>query len=225
MVKYTQMVISCNYLKEGKINMKKNQYIFVWLVILSLFLSSACAGSSTNTSNDPTKDTDGGLAPSPNEPDTEASIGAAPPLTMDDIAAVIDGKTYNMSIDFTELYAYLGKEDELDEAPSCAYDGEDKGYNYEDISVDTIPLEKGKEFIDAYTFYTDKFSTPRGAKVGMNIDDVKALYGNVFVQDSEWTMYYLNDVRDAKTPQIIFEADETGTVIEITIFGGKSSGN
>jgi hypothetical protein len=61
-------------------------------------------------------------------------------------------------------------------APSCAFEGKDRVYNYGSFEIDTYELS-GVEYISAVIFKDDLVETKEGAYIGMDESDVKALYG------------------------------------------------
>ncbi len=62
------------------------------------------------------------------------------------------------------------------EAPSCAFEGTDRVYNYGSFEVDTYELS-GVEYISAVVFKDDLVETKEGAYIGMSESEVKPLYG------------------------------------------------
>ena len=63
------------------------------------------------------------------------------------------------------------------EAPSCAFEGVDRVYDYGSFELNTYEVS-GTEYVSAVIFKDDLVETGEGAYIGMTIDEVEALYGS-----------------------------------------------
>lgn len=71
----------------------------------------------------------------------------------------------------------LGEDYEYAEGLSCAYDGLDKTFTYEEATFYTNPMERGDTVSEIYTESTD-VTTSKGVTVGATKDEVLAAYGD-----------------------------------------------
>ena len=62
---------------------------------------------------------------------------------------------------------------------SCAFDGIEKTYTYEDYEITTCVKEDSEDIISIY-FTSDQVSTNEGIKIGDSIDTMKQAYGEDF---------------------------------------------
>ena len=70
----------------------------------------------------------------------------------------------------------LGKYSGLSEVPSCAFDGNDKVYNYEMFEL-TAYIDGDEERIYSIYFIDPNLPTTEGLRMGDTVDDMKSLYG------------------------------------------------
>lgn len=88
------------------------------------------------------------------------------------------GVTVSMHKKAKKLIKKAGTPVSKKSSKSCAYDGYDRTYKYEDFILYTYSKsDKGAEFINGITFLTDKVSTKEGIKIGSSYDDVVEAYG------------------------------------------------
>ena len=128
----------------------------------------------------------------------------------------VDGKTYYLREDSTEILEALGDDYDYSEMVSCVYDGKDKTYTYAGITVSTVPVD-GRDIIEMFTLTDDTYTTLRGIKVGDSRGDVIAAYGEEYFDDG-WLNYTLtNDPADVQAERIQFEMDGD-TVAAIYIY-------
>jgi hypothetical protein len=133
-----------------------------------------------------------------------------------DLGIEISGKTYYLREDSSALIEALGSDYEYSEMVSCVYDGKDKTFTYDGISVGTVPVD-GEDVIEVITLTSDKYTTLRGAKVGDSTDSVKELYGEGWFDDGYLTYSISGDETDIHSERIQFEY--TGdTVTRIFIY-------
>ena len=81
----------------------------------------------------------------------------------------------------------IGEPKEYSEIPSCAFDGVDKVYTFEDYEIETY--QDGENFrIYSIYFLNENAETAEGIKIGSTLDDVKGIYGeNYEINDTMYT--------------------------------------
>ena len=70
----------------------------------------------------------------------------------------------------------LGEYSGLSEVPSCAFDGNDRVYNYEMFEL-TAYIDGDEERIYSIYFIDPNLPTTEGLRLGDTVDDMKSLYG------------------------------------------------
>ncbi len=140
---------------------------------------------------------------------TEANAG-------DSASAVVKG--YTWEVDGVELYIDAAPADTVEkieeeaqyfESPSCAYEGTDKIYTYNNYVV-TFYEGDGFDGISLITLTSDLVSTAEGICIGSSYDDVVAAYGESD-SDSDKLVSYEKDGTEMR-----FVINE-GSVISIEI--------
>ncbi len=134
-----------------------------------------------------------------------------------DMAVVVNGATYHVRTDSASVLDQLGNEYEYYEVVSCVYNGYDKEFEYEGISVCTVPVD-GKDIIEQFKITGGDYSTVRGIKIGSTRDEVIAAYGDAFYDDG-WYMTYSesndpNNIRDMRIQIHLVD----GVVTELFIY-------
>ena len=81
---------------------------------------------------------------------------------------LIPGEVFDQSV--------LGECSEISEVPSCAFDGNDRVYNYGAFEL-TAYIDGEEERIYSIYFLDPNLSTTEGLCMGDTVDDMKALYG------------------------------------------------
>lgn len=203
--------------------MDKRKFFLCILTVLFLAAAfSGCGGSAAPAaaSGQPVKtesaaQTTGSEDPVQTAAAAPASTGAEP-FSKEDMAAVIEGKTFRVRTDSAGLLALLGSGYEYTEAISCVYDGKDKVFKYKDISVNTVPID-GKDVIEMITLSGGGYATARGIKQGDTKEAVLKAYGDKYFDDGYLTYSTTNDPEDIQAERIQFLMEE-GIVREICIY-------
>lgn len=157
-----------------------------------------------------------------------ASCSAAPPPAEEDKAVaafnerdlvlVIDGADYPLCTDAEPLLAALGGGYETTAAESCVYEGEDKEFAYDDITVYTNPIG-GKDVFYLVEIYGGDYATSKGIKIGSALNDVKAAYGSGgFEKDGAYIYFLSGNKDDIKSRQLVFDLDDQGKVTMISYY-------
>ncbi|MCX4249593.1 MAG: hypothetical protein OSJ65_07545 [Bacilli bacterium] len=77
---------------------------------------------------------------------------------------------------------------EKSELPSCALEGMDHVYKYEDLEI-TANVKDGKETIYSVYFITENVTTPEGVKIGDSKTKLLETYGSDFQDDVSLITY------------------------------------
>ena len=139
-------------------------YILIAAIALCLIMA-ACSPSGTNNA--------------------DALTGA---FTDKDLGIAIGGKTYYLREDSAALIAALGDGYEYSEMVSCVYDGKDKTFAYDGVTVSTVPVD-GKDITEMLTI----------------TGEVKAAYGEKWFDDGYLTYSISGDETDIHSERIQFE--------------------
>ncbi len=102
------------------------------------------------------------------------------------MAVVINGKAYPVRVDSAEVLSVLGDGYTYGETVSCVYDGYDKTFAYDGITVSTVP-DGGSDIIEMFTITGAAYTTTRGITVGATRDEVIAAYGENYFDDGYLT--------------------------------------
>ena len=82
----------------------------------------------------------------------------------------------------------FGEPQGYSEIPSCAFEGVDKVYTYEDYEITTTMLG-GKEVIYSTYLLTDNVSTPEGVKIADEKAAMIAAYGEDYIENGTEYIY------------------------------------
>ena len=86
--------------------------------------------------------------------------------------------TVYMDGNASKLLKKAGKPKSKTESASCAYNGMDRTYKYNDFVVKTYSnSKKGTEYINSIELLSSKVSTKEGIKIGSSKNDVIKAYG------------------------------------------------
>ena len=86
--------------------------------------------------------------------------------------------TVYMDGNASKLLKKAGKPKSKTESVSCAYNGMDRTYKYNDFVVKTYSnSKKGTEYINSIELLSSKVSTKEGIKIGSSKNDVIKAYG------------------------------------------------
>lgn len=136
---------------------------------------SACGNDTSSSDNGSAKATDAVTTTAETEKAAEAETEtpvSGGSFSEADACVTGSGGTVTLDQDASTLPAT----DSIDVSPSCYYDGDDKIFHYGDMDVYTYPTD-GKDYVLEVDILTDGASTAGGLKVGMSLDDAKAIYG------------------------------------------------
>ena len=112
--------------------------------------------------------------------------GAAPP---DPAFALSYGDfLIYMGQDIEEVLEGLGEPLGIFEAPSCAFDGNDRIFRYPGMQIHTYPLD-GNDFVHTIIIRDDSIAIHDGIRIGSDFDAVLAAYGDDYERDFDMYTY------------------------------------
>lgn len=182
--------------------MKRSKKITGFLLVLSglaLLLTGCGANEQTQNSGAPASGA--------------AAVGS---FSAEDIALVIDGKTYRCAEDVSTLLKDLGEEYTYSEAISCAYDGLDKTYTFENADVYTYP-DGEIDRVFEITVYSGDVSTPKGLKIGDSVSRLEELYGTGYEEAGITLIYQLPAKQENAEGASLYVTVENDVIASIAI--------
>lgn len=94
---------------------------------------------------------------------------------LDDKSVLINGMTVSLDAPFSDVTALLGESQNSESVASCVYDGDEKIYSYDGITVQTYPKDNN-EYVSSYKISSDQYKVSGNTQVGSSEDDLKAEY-------------------------------------------------
>lgn len=98
------------------------------------------------------------------------------------------GVSMTMDMEAAGVIEALGEPVSYFEAPSCAFEGLDKIYNYGSFELDTYE-KNGMDYISGIYFRDDLIGTREGISLYMSYDELVEVYGQTEGKDSGTVMY------------------------------------
>jgi hypothetical protein len=158
-------------------------------LIMSLILSS-CTAADTDSNSDDT---------------TALQTVDMGTFTKEDLVYKYQGESYPLQSDAAPLLEALGPDYVETKAPSCAFIGEDKIFEYETIIIYTCPLD-GIDMIDEIDVYQTDYMTSKGISIGDSLEDVKAAYGEGgFLEGSSYVYVLSGKIEELESPKLYFD--------------------
>lgn len=119
------------------------------------------------------------------------------------------GDTVTIDDDATKMLKDIGKAKETKKTESCAFQGYDRTYVYDDFTITTYSKTKsGSEFINSIELTKDSVATKENIKIGSSKKDMLDVYGTV--KDKFGVYTYTK----GKT-KLVIEVDDSDKVISI----------
>jgi len=166
------------------------------LLILALFILTACgngqpepdSGPDPGQENDPVSNT-------PSTADTTPVDPNPPPTDEDEPAGIPDFALkagdflIEMDQNITGVLSALGEPQGIFVAPSCAFDGEDRIFQYSNIQIHTYP--KGDDdYVHTISLRDDTIRTTEGRiYLGSSLQDMLDAYGDEYEYDNDMYKY------------------------------------
>jgi hypothetical protein len=94
--------------------------------------------------------------------------------------------------DYEQVSAKIGKANDVFEIPSCAFDGIDRMFYYDDFIISTYP-DGDKDLLLTINLTADAVRTPEGVGLGMSFDDMINAYGYDYENNFELYIYAKGD--------------------------------
>lgn len=160
-------------------------------VLLSAVILAGCSANETDTT---TKAASSGSA------ETTAAQSDNGEAKAQDAASYTPGSTYifeangqkvSINMPAGDIEDKLGKAKSYFEAESCAFQGLDKTYTYNDFVVRTYPTDE-KDYVASIELTDDIATTAEGAYIGMSADEVKDLYSEAPSSETDKALVYTN---------------------------------
>ena len=132
--------------------MKKALFVFMAATVL---LMSGCTKENNETEKEPTSTP---VEQPDNQGTEDDTADKNPNKTTEPKGYVFDynGVKVGMDMEAAPIIAALGEPSSYFEAPSCAFEGLDKNYNYGSFEIDTYEQD-GKDYIST-VFFCDEFA-------------------------------------------------------------------
>jgi hypothetical protein len=108
-----------------------------------------------------------------------------------EFAFVYEGIEIRVGHLMSEYLEALGEPMSYFEAASCAFDGLDKVYTYNDFEITTYPVED-KDYVGSILFKSDMVETKEGVALFATKADMIAAYGENFVDENGVLIYYFD---------------------------------
>lgn len=178
------------------------------------------AAPQTTEAPDATANAD--VTPGPDGSDDPNVTEPAPTETMPgpfdeeaDMGVVINGKIFRVHDYVDDILSELGDGYEYSEAISCTRDGYEKTYEYDGISIFTLPDEDG-DIIYMIEITGGAYKTVRGIGAGSTMDELFAAYGEYFFDDYYYVFTKSNDPNKISEKRIQVHIED-GVVTEINL--------
>lgn len=97
-----------------------------------------------------------------------------------DLIFTANGTDIKLDQDINSVRDGIGEPINIVSAPSCFYEGDDKSFIYECFTITTYP-DGNEDYIVSIEITSDSISTPKGAKIGMTLDEVTEIYGSGYI--------------------------------------------
>lgn len=121
-----------------------------------------------------------------------------------DLIFVYEGAEFPLDSDAAPLLKAFGDDYEVTTAPSCVYEGEDKLFEYADISIFTYPTD-GKDLIDEIYTVGGEYETNKGIKIGSSMQEVTEQYGQGELNSGDIIYTLSGSKDDMSSPKLTFE--------------------
>ena len=160
--------------------MKKVGIALVVIVIIALVVVGIVFLNKNSTQTESTASGDVNSSSSQATQESQTSENTEDVFTFED-----NGKKIPLGADYDSLD--LGEAKDYYEVQSCAFDGMDKIYTFDNYEVHTYP-DAGTDKVLSIYFLNDQVSTTEGVKIGDSLDTMLEVYGSDYEQlDTQYT--------------------------------------
>lgn len=189
-----------NTLKNQTQTQKNRSIGLILLAGLFVVLLTGCGSNEQTTGNDASAS-------------LNAELGS---FSESDIELNIEGKQYRCGEDASVLLSQLGDGYNYSEAISCAYDGLDKTYGYENFDIYTYP-DGDIDRVSEITVYSGDVSTPKGLKIGDTVERMEELYGTGYTEEGITLIYEIPPKQERAEGASLYVTAEDGKIMSIAI--------
>ncbi|MDD3367432.1 MAG: hypothetical protein PHP50_00910 [Lachnospiraceae bacterium] len=161
--------------------MKKKIVYIITAVILTAGICMGCGSDDTAviSKDDQTAQTESQAT----EPEQKNSAEATPEAAVDGYVLITEDTIMAPDMDMAPVLESLGEPVSYYEAPSCAFEGLDKVYTYDNFEIDTYP-DGENDKIAAIILKNDMVETSEGIAIGDTLADIEAAYGSDYEVES-----------------------------------------
>lgn len=145
-----------------------------------------------------------------------SDIEDEPMLLESDLVFKLDGNEFPLYSDAAKLREQLSGEYEMSEAVSCMFEGMDRTFDHGDIIITTVP-DGDLDLMDEIYILDGDYTTTKGIGIGSKLQDVKAAYGDKFIDDGFVITYPLGELDDMYCPRLYFVYVDD-TVVEFSFY-------
>ena len=141
----------------------------------------------------------------------------------EDCSFYYKNKKYYLKTDAADLLEALGDDYQLHATPSCVYEGEDKEFRYQGVSIFTFPRGE-TDIIDEIFVTGEKYKTIRGISVGDSFQEVVEKYGQNYHRE-QTIVTYTKDFADYSKPRLLFVLNKEDIVESISYYSASNMGS
>ncbi len=177
----------------------------LFLVVVLALVFTGCGDKNTENNNEAT--------PTP-VTESQNNQGTAETDTAADKTGEVKGYVFEyngvkiaMDMEAAPIIAALGEPASYFEAPSCAFEGLDKNYNYGSFEIDTYE-QNGKDYISCVFFRDDLIETPEGVALFETKADMTAAYGEGYKEEYGMLVYE----KDGMKLKFILNGEEISSI-------------
>lgn len=98
-----------------------------------------------------------------------------------------------VNMDMDSIVSYVGEPIQIDTAPSCYYDGDDKTYIYNDFTIYTYTYDGSVYYSQEVEFTSNTVYTDKGIHIGSTLAEVESAYGTGYTVMGTNYRYYASD--------------------------------
>lgn len=134
----------------------------------------------------------------------------------EDAALILAGNPVTAETAVEEVLAMLGEDYAYAEAISCVYEGMDKTFSYENVTLYTYPDGEVDRLMELYCTGGD-VQTSKGIALGASKSDVVAQYGEGYMEAGSILSYEVSASSSENLPASLYFLMEDGQVAAIAI--------